>query len=179
VVSISFREKCLPDNFVKRGLSYLRVVGVSISFREKCLPDGLIRDLLQRVCRTCFHLFQREVPSWRGALQRISWPIEGKQVSISFREKCLPDFNNSNLFYMLHFTQFPSLSERSAFLTVDIYLTSHTMKRLVSISFREKCLPDGINSVYRVYCKNGFHLFQREVPSWLEEPEQVVKFINE
>ncbi|ODN29648.1 hypothetical protein [Fervidobacterium thailandense] len=61
-VSISFREKFLPDDSANDLLKYgLRIV--SISFREKFLPDRLIVSERAVLDGTCFHLFQREVPS--------------------------------------------------------------------------------------------------------------------
>jgi len=65
-----------------------------------------------------------------------------KLVSISFREKCLPDVETKYRTLRLQYTLFPSLSERSAFLTRTYEILYELSYRDVSISFREKCLPD-------------------------------------
>jgi len=61
---------------------------------------------------------------------------------------------------------FPSLSERSSFLTEGANGIALVGVKNVSISFREKFLPDMITaSLAKVVFSFSFHLFQREVPS--------------
>jgi len=87
-----------------------------------------------------FHLFQREVPSW---------------LLVSGRKTGHGAYT------------FPSLSERSAFLTWFVGRKWMCTCGCVSISFREKCLPDADTGWPHFRGrKYGFHLFQREVPSW-------------
>jgi len=87
-------------------------------------------------------------------------------VSISFREKCLPDLAKELENIQLPRRGFPSLSERSAFLTAALPRYLGYKGRGVSISFREKCLPDEWKKFESFFFKKArFHLFQREVPS--------------
>ncbi len=62
-------------------------------------------------------------------------------VSISFRERFLPDVNILGDSKMEILDMFPSLSERGSFLTRNAVI--YIMKYIkVSISFRERFLPD-------------------------------------
>jgi len=118
--------------------------------------------------------------------------IFGEAVSISFREKFLPDGYTEVLDEPGSLEPFPSLSERSSFLTGSNNNGEDNNKRIVSISFREKFLPDRFGRNNLSFQKVGlfpslserssfltranrrsviwlelvsFHLFQREVPS--------------
>ncbi len=61
---------------------------------------------------------------------------------------------------------FPSLSERGSFLTFQPTDDANVKVGNVSISFRERFLPDITLEVKLIGLTGmGFHLFQREVPS--------------
>jgi len=93
-----------------------------------------------------FHLFQREVPSWRfcGCTRRRpkqdAFPsLSERSAFLTISRRCCP--------FRPRKGAFPSLSERSAFLTTYEVRTFKATRKRVSISFREKCLPDTVFAV--------------------------------